>query len=166
MEIAGLVGAITSGLQLAHKWRQGVLAEAEAKALYSRIFSALLFEVRQNLARCAYIAKEGKQGRYSAGVLSFLVRDALFSSYCIICPEPTVIAKLNEVYAAFERIRHWQGMVTDTNSRQAQFVQAFSQELFKQNVDHVYDELLRSLRSIAPEKLELPEPWQGSSEAA
>jgi len=156
MEPGSIIGLMLKTLELVHKWREGRLEKSEAKELYSRIFCALLWEVYQNFDRCKVIVNQHRRGVISAGILSFFVRESLFPDFCIMCPEPRVIANLNEIYSAFERIHHWQRVTVDLPSRGAQFIIGFAEDLFStKHLDQKYNLLLEGLKGLSSE-IELP----------
>jgi hypothetical protein len=91
--IPAIAGLVLQGLDLVHKRREGKLTKEDAQTLYSKIYSSLLWEIDQNLGRCRMIYRKAEEkGQISAGVLSFFVRDALFSDFCVMCPEPSIIS--------------------------------------------------------------------------
>lgn len=144
---------ILKGLDLAQKRREGTLNKKEAQELYCRIFSSLLFEVHQNLERCNTIVKIADKGGMSAGILSFFVRDALFSDFCIMCPEPRTVSKLSEIYSAFERIHHWQRITSNLKSHSAGYIAGYAIDLFTEKKLHLkYNGLLRNLKELSPKE--------------
>ena len=141
---------ILKGLDLAQKRREGTLNKKEAQELYCRIFSSLLFEVHQNLERCNTIVNMAKKGGMSAGILSFFVRDSLFSDFCIMCPEPRTVSELSEIYSAFERIHHWQRVTIDLQSSSAKYIVGYANDLFTGKKLHLkYNSLLKILKDLS-----------------
>lgn len=149
--ITAITGLVLQGLDLVQKRREGKLTKEDAHALYSKIYSSLLWEIHQNLGRCKMIYKNAEQrGKISAGILSFFVRDALFSDFCIMCPEPSVISRFNNIYGAFERVHHWQRTVSDLQSENAMFIVAFARSMFLEaHIEEVYNQLRATLEDIA-----------------
>ncbi len=150
--ILALTGMVIKGLELVHKRREGKLNEDEARQLYAKIFSSLLWEVKQNLDRCFLIKiKFEEENIISAGVLSFFVRESLFPDFCIMCPEPRVIACLNELYSAFERIHHWQRLTVNFSSENARFIIGYAKDMFEDKKLHdKYNDLILVLANLAP----------------
>jgi len=150
--ILALTGMVIKGLELVHKRREGKLNEDEARQLYAKIFSSLLWEVKQNLDRCFLIKiKFEEENIISAGVLSFFVRESLFPDFCIMCPEPRVIACLNEIYSAFERIHHWQRLTVNFSSENARFIIGYAKDMFEDKKLHdKYNDLILVLTNLAP----------------
>lgn len=150
--ITAIAGLVLQGLNLVQKKREGKLSEEDAQMLYCKIYSSLLWEMYQNLDRCRMIYKNAEEkGHISAGILSFFVRDALFSDFCIMCPEPSVISEFNSIYGAFERVHHWQRAVTDLKSETAGFIVAFAKSMFvDKHIENVYNLLGKTLKKIAP----------------
>lgn len=134
------------------KRREGKLSKEDAEILYCKIYTSLLWEMHQNLDRCRMLYKNAEErGQISAGILSFFVRDALFSDFCIMCPEPSVISKFSSIYGAFERVHHWQRTVTDLKSDNAGFIVAFARSMFLyMHIENVYNLLRETLGNIAP----------------
>ena len=157
-QIAAITGLILKGLELVHKLREGTLSKGEAQELYCRIFSSLLCEVHQNLERCRNIVNMAQEKQISAGILSFFVRDALFSDFCIMCPEPRVVSDLSEIYGAFERIHHWQRVTIDLKSEGTKYIIGYANDLFASKKLHVkYNDLLKILKDLSPEGHKPPE---------
>lgn len=150
---ATTVGLVLKGLQLVHKRREGRLAQEDAQELYARILASLLFEVRSNIKRCDYIFRESKKNNVSLGVLSFFVRDALFSDFCIMCPDPSTIAKLNDIYAGLERVHHWQRRADDHRP-----MLAYAKDFFEKKLQENYNELCSVLTELSPDTA-APEQW-------
>ena len=100
---------------------------------------------------------DAEQNRIAAGVLSFFVRDALFPLFCRMCPEPTVIADLNQIYGGFERIHHWQRVTTDLGSQSARLITGFAGAMFKRQLHVQYNTLLGVLKELCPETALPPE---------
>jgi hypothetical protein len=150
--ITAITGLVLQGLDLVQKRREGKLTKEDAQTLYSKIYSSLLWEIHQNLGRCKMIYKNAEEKRQiSAGVLSFFVRDALFSDFCVMCPEPSVISQFNSIYGAFERVHHWQRTVSDLKSENAGFIIAFARSMFLDaHIENVYNLLRETLEKIAP----------------
>ena len=147
--IVTITGLVVKGLELAHKRREGKLNKEEAQVLYCRIYSSLLWEVYQNLERCKGIVNMAQKNKLSAGILSFFVRDSLFSDFCIMCPEPLTISGLNQIYGAFERIHHWQRVTIDLSSKSAEFIKGFASDLFEDKKMHIkYNDLLDVLKNL------------------
>lgn len=147
--VTTIAGLIIKSLELVHKRREGKLSSEDARELYCRIFSSLLWEVHQNLELCMTIRSKSESAAISVGILSFFVRDALFSDFCIMCPEPRVISDLNQIYNTFERILHWQRVTTDLQSPGAVYIVSFAKDLFThKNLDAKYNHLLGSLKSL------------------
>jgi hypothetical protein len=159
---ATIAALIIQGLGLVHKRREGRLSKQEAQELYCKIFSSLLWEIHENLGRCRDILVDAEESRIAAGVLSFFVRDALFSDFCFMCPEPQVISDLNEIYSGFERIHHWQRVTTDLGSNSAGFIIGFAKALFKRKLHSKYKDLLYVLRVLCSE-IETPPEFDPSS---
>ena len=156
MDPSILLTGMLKALDLVHKWREGALNQQEAKELYARVFSSLLWEAHDNLHRCETIMTMAEKQTISAGILSFFVRDALFSEFCVMCPEPGVVSTLNEIYGSFERIHHWQRVTTDLHSDAAKFIVGFASDLFKQKKTHsVYNDLRKALVSL---EIDVPVP--------
>lgn len=156
--ITAISGLILKGLELVHKRREGTLNKEEAQKLYCRIFSSLLWEVNQNLERCKNIVNMAKGGKVSAGILSFFVRDALFSDFCIMCPEPCVVSNFGEIYGAFERIHHWQRVTIDLKSETTKYILGYTNDLFEDKKLHIkYNSLLNVLKNLKPGKHVPPE---------
>ncbi len=154
--ITAITGLILKSLELVQKRREGTLSKEDAQQLYCKIYVSLLWEISQNLDRCKGIVRIAEQGQISAGVLSFFVRDALFSDFCIMCPEPSVISEFNSIYGAFERIHHWQRVTTDLSSNAASFIIAFAKDMFTdKHIDDKYNILRESLISICS-SIQLP----------
>lgn len=150
--IATIYQIILNGLKLVYKLREGTLSEKEAQDLYCRIFSSLMFEVHQNLERCNGILKMAKDSQISAGILSFFVRDALFSDFCIMCPEPLVVSELNEIYSAFERIHHWQRITISLKNEGTKYIMGYAHDLFVSKKLYLkYNKLLMILKNLSPE---------------
>ena len=148
--ITPFAGLIIKTLELVHKRREGKLSSEDAQELYCRIFSSLLWEVHQNLERCMIITGKSESAAISVGILSFFVRDALFSDFCIMCPQPRVTSDLNQIYSAFERILHWQRVTTDLQSPGAAYILGFAKNLFtNENLDGKYNQLLGTLKSLS-----------------
>ncbi len=155
--ILSITGLILKTLGLVHKRREGRLEKDEAQELYSRIFCSLLWEVYQNMDRCKGIVIFSQKCDISAGILSFFVRDALFPDFCIMCPEPRVIADLNDIYAAFERIHHWQRVTYDLKSEGANYITGFAKDLFSsKHLDEKYNNLIDILKALN-NQVELPQ---------
>jgi len=156
--VTAITGLILKALELVHKRREGSLNEQEAKDLYCKIFSSLLFEVHQNLDRCRMFLEDFYQrGRTAGGILSFFVRDVLFSDFCIMCPEPSVISDLNEIYSGFERMHHWQRVTTDLGSGSAGLIIGFAGAMFRRNLHLQYNTLLGVLKELCPDTAAPPE---------
>jgi hypothetical protein len=153
VSITALTGLIIKGLELVQKKREGKLNEEDALSLYCKIYASLLWEIYENLERCKMIYKNAEEkGQISAGILSFFVRDALFSDFCIMCPEPLVIKEFNSIYGAFERVHHWQRMTSNLQSESSTFIIAFSKSMFlDRQADKAYDLLRESLIGINSE---------------
>ena len=150
--VTAISGLIIKGLELVHKRREGRLSKQEAQELYCRVFSSLLWEVHQNLKRCNGIVNKAHGGVISAGILSFFVRDSLFSDFCIMCPEPRVVSNLNTIYSAFERIHYWQRVTTDLKSENIRYIIGWAHDLFKDKQLHLkYNELLNGLKALSAE---------------
>lgn len=111
--ITGIAGLVIKTLELVHKSREGRLQKEEAQELYARIYASLLWEMSQNLDRCKGMLSQAEKGFVSAGVLWFFVRGALFPDFCIMCPEPLVVAKVNRFTLP------WRGFITGTGKRRA-----------------------------------------------
>lgn len=155
--ITSIAGLVIKTLELVHKRREGNLQKDEAQALYTRIYASLLFEIGQNLDRCKNMVTKAEKGVISAGVLSFFVRDALFPDFCIMCPEPQVVAKVNELYAALERIHHWQRIISSLKDEGVNYVIGFAKALFDRGLHETYNELVVLSEDIAvPTKIEAP----------
>lgn len=147
--VTAITGLIVKSLELVHKRREGKLSSKDAQELYCRIFSSLLWEVHQNLEHCRIIKRKSESAAISVGILSFFVRDALFSDFCIMCPEPRVISDLNQIYSAFERLLHWQRVTTDLQSPGAGYIVSSAKNLFNnEKLDVKYNDLLDSLKSL------------------
>jgi len=158
MDVASIAASlILKGLDLAHKRRKGNLSKKEAQELYCRIFSSLLFEVHQNLERCNTIVNMAKKGGMSAGILSFFVRDALFSDFCIMCPEPRTVSELSEIYSAFERIHHWQRITSNLKNGSTKYIVGYAFDLFTEKKLHLkYNVLLKILNDLSPKENKPP----------
>ena len=152
--ILALTGMVIKGLELVHKRREGKLNEDDARQLYAKIFSSLLWEVKQNLDRCFMIkSKFEEENIISAGVLSFFVRESLFPDFCIMCPEPRVISDLNQLYSAFERIHHWQRLTINLSSENTKFIVGYAKDLFEEKKLHEkYNDLIAVLENLAPKE--------------
>jgi hypothetical protein len=156
MDVVSIASFILTGLDLTHKYRKGTLNKKEGEELYCRIFSSLLFEIHQNLKRCNTIVNLSEKGGVSAGILSFFVRDSLFSDFCIMCPEPRTLTELNEIYSAFERIHHWQRITNDLKSDGAGYIVGYAKDLFNEKKLHrKYNGLLEVLSSL-PKQIHKP----------
>ena len=154
MDPVTVVGVTLKTLDLVHKKREGTLGRKEAQQLYLRIFCCLLWEIQQNMHRSKGIVTKAKNTppQISAGVLSFFVRDALFSDFCIMCPEPEMVAGVNEIYAALERIHHWQRVTYDLNTAPAKFILGFANSLFADHgVHEKYNGFVDTLRDLCKE---------------
>jgi len=158
MDVTSIAASfILKGIDLAYKRSKGILNKKEAKELYCRIFSSLLFEVHQNLERCKTIVDMVEKGGMSVGILSFFVRDALYSDFCIICPEPRIVSKLSEIYSAFERVHHWQRITSDLRSDSAKYIRGYSHDLFIEKKLHLkYNGLLKILTKLSPKEYKPP----------
>jgi hypothetical protein len=147
----GVAGLIIKTLELVHKRREGRLQIEEAQELYARIYASLLWDIGQNLDRCKGMLTKAEGGFVTAGVLSFFVRDALFSDFCIMCPEPTVVAKVNQLYAALERIHHWQRQTTSLQGEGVQYAIGYANDLFQdKGLHNIFNELVDSAAKLAP----------------
>ena len=143
-------------LELVNKWRIGKLNDSENKELYGKIFCSLLWEIHQNLYRCMAIASQ--HSGLSAGVLSFFVREALFSQFCTACPEPRIVASFSEIYGAFERVHHWQRVTSDLTTESARFIPGYAKDLFKNKpVVEKYNELVEILKKITSDEYPPPQ---------
>jgi hypothetical protein len=148
--ITGIAGLVIKTLELVHKRREGNLQQDEAQALYARIYTSLLFEIGQNLERCKGMVSKAEQGFFSAGVLSFFVRDALFPDFCIMCPEPQVVAKVNDLYAALERIHHWQRITRSLKDEGVKYAIGFAKDVFQdKHLHETYNELVRAVKILS-----------------
>jgi hypothetical protein len=157
-QIATITGLILKGLELVHKRRAGTLSKKEAQELYCRIFSSMLCEIYQNLMRCKNIVKMAREGKISAGILCFFVRDALFSDFCLMCPEPRLVSDLSEIYGAFERIHHWQRVTTDLQSENTKYILGYAKDIFDDKKLYVtYNGLLTTLKDLSPDEYTPPE---------
>jgi len=156
MDPVSITGLVIKTLELVHKRREGKLTKEEAQSLYCRIYSSLLWEVYQNLERCNGIVRKAERGRISAGILSFFVRDALFTDFCIMCPAPEVIAGFSEIYGALERIHHWQRVTVDLESKSAGYIIGFAKDLFEARKHDKYNGLHRVLRNICRSGKQIP----------
>jgi len=159
--VGTVASLVIKTLGLVHKRREGKLEKTEAQELYSRIYCSLLWEIHQNMTRCAYIVNQRKEGKFSVGVLSFFVRDALFPDFCVMCPEPRVIADLNEIYSAFERIHHWQRVIYSAEAEGVRYVLGFAEDLFKKKLHEKYNVLVDSVSKLSddlalPPKIDMP----------
>ncbi len=144
-------GLIIKTLELVHKRREGRLQKEEAQELYARIYSSLLWEMGQNLERCKTMVTGAEQGKVSAGVLSFFVRDALFPDFCIMCPEPSVVAKVNQLYSALERIHHWQRLTTSLADESVGYALGYAEDLFREKCLHdTFNELVEAVANLSP----------------
>jgi hypothetical protein len=155
--VTAIAGLILKALGLVHKHREGNLSEQEARDLYCKIFSSLLFEVHQNLDRCRMFIENAMQNKIAGGVLSFFVRDALFSDFCIMCPEPEVVSSLNEIYSGFERMHHWQRVTTELKSESAKLIIGFAGAMFRRELHLKYNTLLGVLKELCPNTAAPPE---------
>ena len=98
-----------------------------------------------------------KKGGMSAGILSFFVRDALFSDFCIMCPEPRTVSELSEIYSAFERIHHWQRITSNLKSGSAKYIAGYAYDLFTEKKLHLkYNVLLKILKDLSPKEHKPP----------
>jgi hypothetical protein len=162
--ITGIAGLIVKTLELVHKRREGNLQKEDAQALYARIYASLLWEIGQNLERCRGMVGKADQGYISAGVLSFFVRDALFPDFCIMCPEPLVVAKINNLYAALERIHHWQRVTKSLSDEGVRYAVGYAKDLFVDKKLHeTFNELVGAIGRLskdieAPNFVEAPNP--------
>jgi hypothetical protein len=160
--ITGVAGLVIQTLELVHKRREGRLQKGEAQELYARIYASLLWEMNQNLDRCKGMLSQADKGFLSAGVLSFFVRDALFPDFCIMCPEPSVVAKVNQLYAALGRIHHWQRQTTSLADEGVQYALGYAKDLFFDKGLHTtFNELVDAVAKLSPNvavppKVELP----------
>ncbi len=147
--ITGVAGLIIKTLELVHKRREGHLQKEDAQELYARIYASLLWEMGQNLNRCKGMVTMVEDGVISAGVLSFFVRDALFPDFCRMCPEPSVVAKINELYAALERIHHWQRLTTSLGDEGVRYALGYAKDLFEGKCLHnTFNELVESVGKL------------------
>jgi hypothetical protein len=155
--VAAITGLVIKALELVRKRHGDRLSEQETKDLYCNIFSSLLFEVHQNLDRCRMFIENAMQNKIAGGVLSFFVRDALFSDFCIMCPEPEVVSSLNEIYSGFERMHHWQRVTTDLSSQTAGLIIGFAGAMFRRELHLKYNTLLGVLKELCPNTAAPPE---------
>ena len=150
--ITGVAGLIIKTLELVHKRREGHLQKEEAQALYARIYASLLWEIGQNMRRCKGMVGKAEQGFISAGVLSFFVRDALFPDFCIMCPEPEVVAKINSLYSALERIHHWQRITKNLNDESVRYAVGYAKDLFvDKRLHETFNELVGAVGILSKE---------------
>lgn len=160
--IPGIAGLIIKTLELVHKRREGHLQKNEAQALYARIYTSLLYEIGKNLERCKGMVSKAGEGFISAGILSFFVRDALFPDFCIMCPEPQVVAKFNNLYGALERIHHWQRISKSLSDEGVTYAVGYANDLFAdRRVHEIFNELVDAVGDLsnelaAPEKIVAP----------
>lgn len=154
IEIAEL---ILTTLDLVHKRREGALSKEEAQNLFARIFLSLLWEIHDNLDRCKYMYDQYQESKeISLGVLTFSVRDALFTDFCISCPEPTLVADVNRIYAAFTRIQHWQA--SEHFNKEDRYLNALGwvEDLFDKELDKRYNDLCDLGNKLGNYELEVP----------
>jgi hypothetical protein len=105
----------------------------------------------QNLDRCKGMLSQSEEGFLSAGVLSFFVRDALFPDFCIMCPEPLVVAKVNQLYAALERIHHWQRQTTSLADEGVKYALGYAKDLlFDKGLHTTFNELVDAVAKLSP----------------
>ena len=149
--IGGVIGLVIQTLELVHKRREGRLRKEEAQGLYARIYASLLWEMSQTLNRCKGMLSQAAKGFLSAGVLSFFVRDALFPDFCIMCPEPSVVARVNQLYAALERIHHWQRQTTSLADEGVQYALGYAKDLFfDKDLHTTFNELVDAVAKPSP----------------
>lgn len=149
--ITGIAGLVIKTLELVHKSREGRLQKEEAQELYARIYASLLWEMSQNLDRCKGMLSQAEKGFVSAGVLWFFVRGALFPDFCIMCPEPLVVAKVNQVYAALERIHHWQRQTTSLADEGVKYALGYAKDLFFDKGLHpTFNEVVDAVATLSP----------------
>ena len=160
--ITGITGLIIKTLELVHKRREGHLQKDEAQALYARIYTSLLYEIGENLERCKVMICQVEEGFISAGVLSFFVRDALFPDFCIMCPEPQVVSKFNNLYSALERIHHWQRISRSLSDEGVGYAVGYAKDLFSNKRLHEkFNELVEAVGTLSeeivpPNRIEAP----------